>query len=379
MSKIPPAKEILFIIPSMRGGGAERVLLNLCKGLDKSRFRITIAVLDFKGDLWNNIPGHVKKIHLKVPNIFSKLGRLLYRKLGCKLLLRFQAARLREEFDVVFSFIDSPYTEVMYYLKYKPRKKYLVVHSSYISYSDRNSLITSAQQKRMLLRYNKADGIVFVSNESMQQFKLLFPTRTKCMVIYNPLDIKDILVKADKGENNMQNEVFTFLSIGSLIPVKNFTALIQAASIVKKSNQEFKVVILGKGALEADLRKEISVLDLEDYVELRGFVSNPYPLMKHADALVISSLSEGLPTVMCEAMILGKPIIAPDISGCREVSNEGQYSVQYDGTTYKNLAQEMLLMMQNPTLVKSYARLAKKRAEIFDDGKAISMYEQLMD
>ena len=86
-----------------------------------------------------------------------------------------------------------------------------------------------------------------------------------------PPDIKDILV-ADKGENNMQNEVFTFLSIGSLIPVKNFTALIQAASIVKKSNQEFKVVILGKGALEADLRKEISVLDLEDYVELRGYV-----------------------------------------------------------------------------------------------------------
>ena len=64
-------------------------------------------------------------------------------------------------------------------------------------------------------------------------------------------------------------------------------------------------------------------------------MSNPYPLMKHADALVISSLSEGLPTVMCEAMILGKPIIAPDISGCREVGNEGQYSVQYDGTTYK--------------------------------------------
>lgn len=370
--------KVLFIMPSMRGGGAERVLLNLINGIDDEKYKMSLAVVDFKGELWNGIPSRVEKIHLRVPRIISKSGRFIYRKLGNKALFRIQAARLDQKFDVVFSFIDSPYTEIMYYLKHQPQKKYIVVHSSYISYRDRNSLISTEHHKRMLLRYNRSDGIICVSNESKRQFKELFPVKVDCKVIYNPMNINDILLKSRIKEKNSKKEVFTFLAIGSLIPVKNFKVLIRAASIVKQSKEIFKVIILGNGALEVDLRKEIAVLMLEDYVELRGFVQNPYPLMKRADVLVISSLSEGLPTVMCEAMILGKPVIAPDISGCREVSNSGEFSVQYDGTE-TGLAKEMLLMIQDPLRVKTYSRLGRRRSEVFDDDKAISLYKQLMD
>ena len=371
-------KKVLFIIPSMRGGGAERVLLNLINGLNKEKYVITIAVTEFTGELWDNIPDYVRKINLKVPKLIRQVGKLAYRRFGITKLFDFYASQLRHRYDFVFSFIDSPYTEIISRLNLKPKKKFIVVHSSYKSYKMRNSLITPSQHGRMLDRYNKADCIICVSKQAKLEFTELFKTETMVRAIYNPMNVLDIKRRALDSQGTPSEQIFTFIAIGSLIEVKNFSALIKATYLLKNNTStEFRVVILGKGPLESHLNDEIMELGLSKIVRLKGFSHNPYTYLRMSDVIVITSLSEGLPTVMCEAMILGKPIIAPRISGCTEVSENGTYSVQYDGTV-GNLAKEMNLMLDNPNRVQKYSALSLERSLIFDDTIAIQSYEELM-
>jgi glycosyltransferase involved in cell wall biosynthesis len=115
------------------------------------------------------------------------------------------------------------------------------------------------------------------------------------------------------------------LSVGSLTPLKDFPTLIRAFSIVK-STHDCRLVILGEGPDREKLESLIDDLDLRRDVLLPGFADNPFAWMRHARVFVSSSLTEGCPNALMEALACGTPVVSTDcIGGSSEVLEGGKW------------------------------------------------------
>lgn len=196
--------------------------------------------------------------------------------------------------------------------------------------SDRTKKSVSATVMKLLKHYfyRKADGIIAVCEDlksEIAQTTKMPPDRIT--VIYNPIAVDDILQRMEEPSghewlDNPSRKVI--LSIGRLERQKDFTTLIRAFSIVRK-DIDANLLILGEGGLRDDLAELVRTLELDDYVDFPGFVSNPYSYITRANAFVLSSLCEGLPNVLLEALAIGTPIVATDcMTGPREILRGGE-------------------------------------------------------
>jgi glycosyltransferase involved in cell wall biosynthesis len=114
-------------------------------------------------------------------------------------------------------------------------------------------------------------------------------------------------------------------SVGRLEPQKDFPNLLRAFALLRKK-QMARLVILGEGNLRPQLEALVKELGIEEDVQLPGFNSNPYAFMKRASVFVLSSVLEGLPTVLIEAMALGTPVVSTDCkSGPKEILGSSGY------------------------------------------------------
>ena len=117
-------------------------------------------------------------------------------------------------------------------------------------------------------------------------------------------------------------------------------------------------------------------MELEDFVTLHGFKKNPYPWIKNADVFIMSSIVEGLPTVLCESLILGKPVIVPNVPGCREVIDYGKFGIMCERDE-NEFFKAMGNYITNPHLLEIYAAKALERSQIFSDEIAVEKYGNL--
>ena len=372
------ATKVLILMPSMRGGGAERVLINILEGIDQDEFSVELIALENKGELWNEIPNYVSKRCIGFPILFRKVGIVLYRRFGLQLLIRLLAKKIKGEYDTGIVFLDSVYSMCLHLSSARFRKKFLVVHSSYSSYNQRSRFIQGNHYNRMKERYALSDGIILVAKEALEEFRRLFGFYEKTCCIYNPINNPKVLLKAKETLATKTEDQFVFIAIGGLMPVKDFSLLIEASRILNERCENFIVNILGKGELEEKLKSEIKRAKLGNRVFLKGFQANPYNWLKNSDCFVMSSKSEGLPTVLCESMLLGIPSIVPDITGCREVSENGKYAAQYKRDP-RHLSELMERMMKDKTYYTHYAAMAGRRAKIFDHQQALESYESLFE
>jgi glycosyltransferase involved in cell wall biosynthesis len=370
-------QKLLFIMPSMVAGGAERVLINLLSLIDKDRYDIDLVVIERKGKLWDEVPKHVNK-KLLFPNAFiSKIGAYLLRTYRNDIMFRFFSRSIKGNYIAAFSFLDSVYSEFLFYNSANIERRIAVIHSSYKTYSNKSKFIKGGYKQMMIERYSKMDTIVTVSHESLEQFKELFGVFRDMRVLYNPINNRDIINNSVKNfPVELLETTFNFIAVGSLLPVKGYDLLIEACSILKDKIEDFKVFILGEGYLKEDLQKQIDKHDLNNHVKLQGFESNPYSWMKQADALLMTSKAEGLPTVLCESLILGTPSIVPNVPGCREVIDYGKYGLMYERTA-DALADKMESLIRNKELHTFYKEKAKERAQIFDDKKVLAEYYEI--
>ncbi|MFC6803526.1 glycosyltransferase [Deinococcus caeni] len=148
----------------------------------------------------------------------------------------------------------------------------------------------------------------------------------KSIVINNPIDGSMIERQAQKDliEGIRPRKRVEFLAAGRLEKVKGFDTLINAFS--RFGNNDVGLSIIGEGSQRKALESLIKDLNLSESVSLLGFKMNPYVYMKETDVFVLSSLFEGLPTVLIEAQLLGKPIISTDCdSGPREILDNGKF------------------------------------------------------
>jgi len=180
---------------------------------------------------------------------------------------------------------------------------------------------------RML--YPFADAIVAVSQGAAQSLsELTGIDRQKIQVIYNPVILPDLQAKASEQITHpwfAPGEPPVLLGIGRFVAQKDFPTLIRAFAKVKQV-QPARLMMLGSGREEENLKTLAKELKIEEDIAWMGFVSNPFAYMKQAALFVLSSAWEGLPTVLIEALALGIPVVSTNCpSGPAEILAHGQY------------------------------------------------------
>ena len=310
---------IALFSPSLRGGGAERVMLNLAREFSKRQISVDIVLSRAEGQYLAEVPSDVRVIDLDSDGVLASLPGLV-RYLFKEKPYAFLSTQIHANVIALFA-------------------KRLSCSSTRVVVREANVLSLPSSKKlswrvRIMLflarfSYPWANGVISVSygvaNDLSRSIGL---QRDRINVIYNPVVRPELYASAQAELNHpwfVANEPPVILSVGRLTEQKDFTTLIQAFSLVRKQIPA-RLVILGEGEMRLELEAQIRELGLDQDVSLLGFEKNPYAYMARAAIYVLSSVWEGLPNTLIEAMAIGIPVVATDCdSGPREILADGKY------------------------------------------------------
>ncbi len=311
-------ERLALFLPGLYGGGAERVVLNLAKGISARGYPVDLVLARAEGSYMSQIPDSVRLIDLKTPRVLGSVPALI------KYL---RNERPKALLSGLFANVVALWARRLCGV---PCRLVITEHNTLSSaVKSNNDFRLQLYPKLAEWFYPWADTVIAVSSDVADDL-----TRTAKVpqnlikVVYNPIVTPDL---KDKSEALLDHSWFrdgeppVILSVGRLTDQKAFDVLIRAFSLVRK-NRPVRLLILGEGKNRPALEFLIKQLGLEQDVSLMGFVQNPYPYMAHAALFVLPSRWEGLPTVLVEAMYLGAPIIATDCpGGSREILKDGQF------------------------------------------------------
>ena len=165
-------------------------------------------------------------------------------------------------------------------------------------------------------------------------------------VIYNGIEDKSAVKAHDFSREYPGKKVL--LAAGRLSNQKGFEYLIDAAALLRKKRDDFVVLIAGKGKEESALRQRIHKNGLESTVHLMGFREDTESLTRGADLFVLSSLYEGMPNVVMEAMAVGKAVVATDVNGVRELMIDGRTGLIVPPKNSAALADAIASVLDSP-------------------------------
>jgi glycosyltransferase involved in cell wall biosynthesis len=307
-------KRIAFYLPSLGGGGAERVTVTLANAIATEGFKVDIVLAEAVGAFISNVVPTIRIIDLKA-------GRVSRSVFGLARYLR------QERPDAMISAMNhANVVAVMARLLSRNGVRLILVEHSTptIEAANNRSLRSKIVYALMHWLYPQADAIVAVSNgvaDSLATFARI--DRKLITPIYNPFDIEAIRKRASEPIEHpwfAEGEPPVILGIGRLTAAKDFSTLIRAFALLRKSTAA-RLMILGEGQDRTKLESLIKELGLsKDEVSLPGFVGNPYTYIGHCGAFVLSSKWEGLPSALIEAIICGAPVVSTDCpSGPKEI------------------------------------------------------------
>ena len=385
-------ERVIFFIPTLDCGGAERACvtyLNYLKG-----FRPFLAVQFKRGPLLGELTPDVPVFEtVRSTGADLRVRKQNGRKLWSQpIFLLSQAHRLKKLAEqnnckAVVSFITMPNIIAIFAkLFFDRRLKVIInVHDVTSRILEHSKL---ARYERVLLRwlirrfYPRADVIVAVAHgikrDLIENFRV---PPEKIAVIYNPIDVQTLRQRAAEPVEhswfNSQNSPL-IVAVGRLVKLKGFELLIRAfAQLPQKLNA--RLIILGDGEERQALQKLIEQLGLSERVALLGFQENPWKYMACADLFVLSSLTEGLPNVIGEAMALGVPIVATDCSdGVREYLNDGQAGLLVASGSIETISEGLLQLLTDQQLRQRLASLAAERVKEFELSRIIEHYEAIL-
>lgn len=373
-TRSPARQRIVFAINSLDGGGAERVLSIVLDQLAEP-FRdadIYLVLLDRKIERYS-IPASVNKITLDCN------GSLV------KSILQLRRALSQIGPDVVLSFLNRANCANILAAR---SQRYTCIISERVNTSSHFGTGFKAYLNKIIIRllYPLADKVLVVSKGVGAELQTNFGVpQQRLDVIYNPYDIDKLQkLAAQPAAPEMQDDYI--VSVGRLVPNKNFKLLIRAYHQAQLAE---KLLILGEGPEQASLQQLIEELHLEDRVILTGFIDNPYSIMKRARFAVFSSLAEGFPNAMAEAMALSLPVIATDCdSGPAEilhdvihVNSPTAFKAEFGVLVPVNNQQAMvqaLQWMSDETLRNHYRSKSRERISNFSIERAVSRYHSAL-
>lgn len=373
-------KKVLFVLESLSGGGAEKILVDLVKNLDHSKYDITVLLISETG-VYVEEAKSVCKIKSILPDyvaIRNRIGKLLYKiwyKLIYSMPIKIVAALyIKERFDIEVAFVEGYATKLVAASK-KRNKKIAWVHTDFEQNHWTTSIYKGISEERKT--YDKFAKILCVSQTVQESFQKVIGIKENVDVQYNPLDADEIRLKAQESLV-LPHNIFRFITVGRLVEQKGYDRLLEVSYRLKQEGYTFEVFILGEGVERECLENKIDKYDLKNYIQLLGFKKNPYKYMSESDMFLCTSRSEGYSTVATEALIVGIPILTTDCSGMRELF--GKYNCGIITTnSEEGIYESMKAVLSNSKILKKFECDIQKRAWEFDIQKRILEIEEIFN
>lgn len=367
---------LLFIYGPLGGGGAERVLLEFLKNLDREKYEIDLCLMVNKGILLPEVPEDIQIIPLW--ESYSAEYKIAYRISkyfkNNSLFRRKLQKKLKKKYDVSISFLEGMPLKLHALMK-GDSKKMSWVHIDLFTFPYTNKQFYSGEQKEA---YGEMDRIICVSGDTHEMFVKRFPIFShKTDILYNPVDLENIHALAKMQETAETNKT-RLVSVGRLTRQKRPDRLINVFISLIEEGYDVDLLLVGDGELRESLEKQVERLRVKERVTFTGFVRNPYPHIRNADLMVLASDSEGFGLVIVEAMALGVPVVSTKTAGPMEIIGKDEYGLlcEKDETS---LLEAVKKMINNKELREKYAEAGKKRAEDFSVEKALIAFEKLVD
>lgn len=378
-------KRLLIMVPTLGGGGQERVAATLTYLLADT-YDIKMLLFDSRKKMYDI---NCDCISLELYNRpgGNPLGKTIT---AVKRIIATRKIKKEWQADICLSFgITSNYVNA---LSAKNDKAYLSLRG-FGALEPSNKLVKCFDD----FIFSKAEGIISVSKVMTMTAKKKYPKQShKFSTLYNPYDTERIEKLAsepyEKYQHLFEGGSQVIMAVGSYKKVKGQWHLIKAFSLVKKKHPNAKLLVFGgaTGSLEK-LQRLVTDLELESDVVLGSFETNPFSYLKHACMFVLPSLSEGLPNALLEAMSCGVPIVATDCqTGPREILSdsdltvvaqeieqhtygilvppltwEENYDASYIEPCEEMLAQAIEIYLDNPELADAYRQKSCERVKFF--------------
>ena len=361
---------ILHLIESSEQGGAESIVLLLCKAFREKGTNCVIGLLQ-SGWLEHRLREEgftTVFIEHKTPYDFACLQNL-------------RNVLVKHKIDIVHSheFMMNTYGSIVGLLTLVP----------VISTVHGRNYYWEKRRRRIAYRFVAwASKMVAVSDELTDFLvKRVGIPRVKMTRIYNGIDCsKFTLAASQKGNESLKDSLSIPLSsqvvgtVGMLSPVKNHLSLLKAASIVMKEDPETVFAIVGEGELLEQLQTVASELGIREKVIFTGLRNDVLRLIELFDVYACSSISEGISLSILEAMASGKPVVATRVGGNPEIVSDGVTGFLVPARDPEQMASKMLALLRNRRLAKQFGEEGRRTTyENFNLNKMADSYQKIYE
>ena len=380
-------KKILFLIDSLPGGGAEKVLCDIVENLEKSQFDITVMTSLEGGIYVDTIKKYIKykPFLCEIGNKKTPIGTIIYKiqKKIWESLIQYIPAKIihkifiGNKFDIEIAFLEGHATKIIGSSNNKKSKKLAWVHTDLIMNNWPIAFYSSIKDQRKI--YNNFDSIYCVSNQVKNAFEEVMGRKHNVFTFYNPINTIRIRELAnDDIDIKFSEEKFNLITVGRLIHQKGYDRLLSIYKRLIDDGLECHLYILGEGSERSLLEQFVQEKNLREKVTFLGFNRNPYKYMKKSDLFVCSSRAEGYSLVVAEALTLGTPVISTSCSGPCELLGFGEFGMiteNNDQSLYEGLRE----IIMNPKLRNYYKKQALKRSDDFKLEQSIKNLEDILN
>ena len=358
---------LALFLPSLSGGGAERVMVTLANGFALRGYRVDVVLACAQGPYLADVDARVRIVDLQAGRVIKALwplARYLRRERPAALLAAMNHANVVAVLAQKWAGVST---------------RVVVSERITISIEAGRARGWSARAVYALVPrlYRQANAIVAVSRAAARDLEQFAGLPAGAVhAIYNP-------VEWDRIQRRMAEPVPhpwlqpgqirpVILAIGRLTEQKDFATLLRAFAAVRAST-DARLLILGEGELREELQALAQSLGLgPDDVQMPGFVANPFAYMARAAVFVLSSRWEGLPGVLIQAMACGTPVVSTDcLSGPREILEDGRWGRLVPVGDVEALAQAIRAVLSSP---REQLPDVRQRARDFALDPAIDAY-----
>lgn len=316
-------KKVMFFLPTLGGGGAERTVIQLANSFAEQGLNVDLVVCNLHGEKAKLLP----EVSIKIQLVNLDCDRVVSAVIPLKKLLK------RVDYDVLIA--TQTHSNIVCSIAKKMAQVKTKLIFREVSTPSKNMKLSGL--KKWVFKsltnwtYSSAQHVVCVSNGVLNDFREYYAySGNNLITIYNPvLDdayFEKLNVPVKHRFINDVNKVI--LAVGRLTEAKNFGFLIRSFSELHRYYPETRLIILGEGELRDEFEALVAQLGINNVVDLPGFDSNPYAYFKYASLFVLSSNWEGLPGVLIQALASKVKVVSTDCpSGPIEILKHAQFGL----------------------------------------------------
>ncbi len=366
-------KKILFFIPNLSVGGAEKVLVNLVNNLDRNKFDITVLTL-FGG----GVNEQFLKPHIKCKCCFKKTFRG-----NSQIFKLFSPERLykrfiKEHYDIVVSYLEGTTARIVSGCCDENTKLVSWIHiqqetKKRLAYSFRGF----GEAKKCYERY---DNTICVSEYVKNDFSSILNFEGNIEVLYNTNETAEILrLSNEKTDTLVDDNSFNICVVGKILKNKGVDRILRVHRKLLSEGINTHLYYLGVGPEEDNLKVYIAKEGIEDKVTFLGYQTNPYKYVKACDLFVCASFAEGFSTAATEALIVGTPVVTVEVSGMKEMLGENnEYGIVTENDE-EALYEGIKKMLTTPSMLEDYAKRAEERGKYFSTENTVRAVENMLE